>query len=112
MDLKRYYDALKRIEDEIPSGEFPLVVSIANEANRQKGGIITGVTRAAAARLIHTGTHRLATEEEADAHLASETQAREEARHAKLAPRIIYRGTTIVLPPAADSEQPKKKAAR
>jgi hypothetical protein len=110
MDLRQLHITLKRIEDELPSGEFPLVVSIENRANRQNGGIITDVTRAMAARLIHARTHRLATDEEAAAHLASETQAREESRHARLAPRIAYRGSTIVLPPAAVDEQPKKKS--
>lgn len=65
MDLRQYYEAIRGIEEQIPGNDV-LVVSEAT-ADGGRAGVISEVTRNAAARLVVERKARLATpQEEAD----------------------------------------------
>lgn len=73
MDLRQYYEAIRGIEENIP-GRDVLVVSEAT-ADGGRAGMISEVTRHAAARLVVERKARLATvEEEAAFRLAQQSQ--------------------------------------
>lgn len=73
-DLKNYWQEIRAIEKSLPTEVW--LVSLQNLAKGQVGGAIVEVAAAAAAKLLHAKSQRLATEEEINAHkaLQAETQ--------------------------------------
>jgi len=86
MDLKVFYQKLKKIEQEISEAHV-LVVS-HETPDGGKAGRTTEVSRAAAARLILEGRARLATPEETTEYRQTMEQARQEAEHRAMAQKI------------------------
>lgn len=91
MDLKEFYKTIREVERGIEEA-FPLIVSLST-TNGGRAGVITEVTRYAAARAIVEGHARLASPEEAGAYRAEAERRRlaiqeEEAKH-KLSVTVI-----------------------
>ena len=72
MDLRVYYQKLRKIENEIPD-DFPIVAS-RETSDGGKPGVLTQVPRALAARLITDGKADLAGAEEAAQFLAKSAE--------------------------------------
>ena len=81
-DLKKYWQALRAIEESLP--EFVWLVSVDNPAKGQVGGSMVEVAAALAAKLLYTKSHRPATEEETQAHLAQQEQIQRQAFQQRL----------------------------
>ena len=81
-DLKKYWDDVRSIETGLP--EFVWLMSLQNPAKGQVGGRISQVSAQVAARLIHAKSHRIAAEEETQAHLAEQEQQKREAFRQRL----------------------------
>jgi hypothetical protein len=90
MDLRRYYEAIQRIEEQI-AGQDVLVVSEAT-ADGGRPGVISEVTRNAGARLVVEGKARFATAEEQ----ASFRQHRQKEPMAPSAPQPPTAAATTV----------------
>jgi hypothetical protein len=87
MDLRVYYQKLRKIESEIED-EFPVVIS-RETSDGGKQGLKTQVSRSIAARLIADGKADLATAEEAAqfrTHLADEWKAAQEEEPTPITP--------------------------
>ena len=67
-DVKQYWQDIRALENTLP--EFVWLSA---------GGQVVEVPASHAARLLHDGSHRLATEEEVDAYRASEDAAKRQA---------------------------------
>jgi len=86
MDLRVFYQKLRKIEQEIAD---PHVLVISHEtSDGGKAGQISEVSRAIAARLIVESRARIATAEEAAAHRLALDQARQEAEQRVTAQKI------------------------
>jgi len=86
MDLRVFYQKLRKIEQEIAD---PHVVVVSNETpDGGKAGQKTEVSRAGAARLILEGRARLATPEETSGYRGAVEQARQEAEQRAMAQKI------------------------
>jgi hypothetical protein len=81
-NVRRYWQEVRTIQASLP--EFVWVVSVENPVEGFAGGCIAQVAAAQAARLLHAGSHRLATEAEIEAHRADEEAARLLRVHARL----------------------------
>lgn len=86
MDLKVFYQKLRKIEQEIVDA-YVILVSIETP-DGGKAGQKTEATRAAAARLILEGRARLATPEETTDYRQSVELARQEAEQRAMAQKI------------------------
>lgn len=87
MDLRLYYQKLRKIEGEIKD-EFPVVIS-RETTDGGKPGLKTQVARVLAARLIADGKADLASAEETEqfrAHAEEDWQAAQEEESKPLAP--------------------------
>lgn len=75
-DLKKYWQEIRAIEQSLAGDVW--LMSLENRARGQVAGSIAEVAAAAAAKLLHAKSHRLATEQETAAHQArqAETQRR------------------------------------
>jgi hypothetical protein len=73
-DLKKYWQEIRAIEKSLPADVW--LVSLQNPAEAQVGGAIVEVAAAVAAKLLHAKSHRLATEEEIQAHKARQNAAK------------------------------------
>ncbi len=74
MDLRMFYQKIKRMEESI---EREHVVMVSNEtSDGGKAGVLTAVSRAIAAKLIVEGRARLATDEETSAFENAQAKAR------------------------------------
>jgi hypothetical protein len=78
MNLQAYFQKIRDVESKIMD-DIVMVASLATDDGGIEG-ILTEVTRAAAAKLIVEGRSRLASKEEAEAH-----RAKIEAAHRKIA---------------------------
>jgi hypothetical protein len=111
--IRDHMASVRKIEEALPLGNSLWLVSLTDEMRGWFGGRIVNVTRAMAASLIESGSHRIATEDEQRAHEASQEQQREKARFERLNPERRYAGSCIVLEPKTDQEptrpQPKKQ---
>jgi hypothetical protein len=92
-DIARYWEQIRAMEAELP--EFPWLAG-------PRGGIAQ-VRRPTAARLLHRGSHRLATDTEIEAHRQMEAETR--ARADREAMR--RRGVTVVA--VGRPERPRSK---
>lgn len=86
MDLKRYYQELRRKEAEI-EGKDIYVVSLET-ADGGKAGVITQVPKTIGCRLIVEGRARLATKEETERYEQEEERKREEFASREFARKI------------------------
>ncbi|MGQ9918000.1 MAG: hypothetical protein ACUVS7_11330 [Bryobacteraceae bacterium] len=86
MDLRRYYQELRRKEAEI-EGKDIYVVSLET-ADGGRAGVITQVPKGLGCRLIVEGRARLATKEEAERYEQEEERKRAEFASQELARRI------------------------
>jgi 2,4-dienoyl-CoA reductase-like NADH-dependent reductase (Old Yellow Enzyme family) len=71
-DLKKYWQEIRAIEKSLPTEVW--LVSLQNLAKGQVGGAIVEVAAAAAAKLLHAKSQRLATDEEIEAHKARQAE--------------------------------------
>ena len=85
-DLRKYWQEVREIEKSLP--ECVWLMSLGNPRG-QKGGCIAQVAAAAAARLLHAKSHRLATDEEMQAHQTAQDEAKRLAFHEGLRKRGI-----------------------
>ena len=86
-DLRKYWQEIRAIEKSLP--EFVWLTSLDHAPRGQKGGCIAQAAAAGAARLLHAKSHRLATDEEIQAHQTAEHQAKHLAFHEGLRKRGI-----------------------
>ena len=86
-DLRKYWQEIREIEKSLP--EFVWLMSVDNPSRGQTGGCTAQVTAAAAARLLHAKSHRLATDGEIQAHQTAEDEAKHLAFHEGLRKRGI-----------------------
>jgi hypothetical protein len=89
-DLRKYWQEVRAIEN----GLAPTVwlVSIENRAKGQVGGRMAESTAAVASRLLHSKSHRLATDEEVRVH----ENLREDAEREKFYQRLRQQGIAVV----------------
>jgi hypothetical protein len=85
-DLRKYWQEIREIEKSLP--EFVWLTSLGHAAG-QTGGSMAQVASAAAARLLHAQSHRLAADEEIQAYQAAEGEAKQRAFHEGLRKRGI-----------------------
>ena len=86
MDLRAFYQKMRKVEQEIPSKH---VVVVSHEtADGGKAGRKTEVPREIAARIIVEDRARLATQEESDAYHAAQDEARKAAEQEAAANRM------------------------
>jgi hypothetical protein len=71
-DLKKYWQEIRAIEKSLPTEVW--LVSLQNLAKGQVGGAIVEVAAAAAAKLLHAKSQRLATDEEIEADKARQAE--------------------------------------
>lgn len=81
-NLKTYWDEIHALETSLP--DFVWLMSLHNPAKGQRGGSISQVSASVAARMLHANSHRLASEEETEAHLAQQDSVRREAFRQRL----------------------------
>lgn len=86
MDLKVFYQKLRKIEQEIQDAHVMVVSHETSDGG--KAGRKTEVSRATAARLILEGRARLATPEETMEYRQAMEQARQEAEQRAMAQKI------------------------
>jgi hypothetical protein len=82
-DIRRYWQEIRALEAGLP--EFVWLTA---------GSVVAQVTALAAARLLHAGTHRLATDAEVQAHHSAEEETARRARRE----RLKREGRALVLP--------------
>lgn len=85
-DLRKYWQEIRKIEKSLP--EFVWLMSLGHPP-RWTGGSMAQVAAASAARLLHAQSHRLAADEEIQAHQAAEDEAKRLAFHQGLRKRGI-----------------------
>ena len=86
-DLRKYWQEIRAIEKSLP--EFVWLMSLDNSPRGPQGGCIAQVAAAAAARLLHAKSHRLAADEEIQAHQTAQDGAKRLAFHEGLRKRGI-----------------------
>jgi hypothetical protein len=89
-DLKKYWQEIRSLEQSLP--DYVWLTSLDHAAKGQVGGCIVEVAAAVAAKLLHAKSHRLATEEETQAHRASQESTKREA----LTQQLQHQGITVV----------------
>jgi len=95
-DLRKYWQEVREIEKSLPESVW--LMSLDNSPRGKKGGCIAQVMAAAAARLLHAKSHRLATAEEIQAHQAAE----DEAKHLSFHDGLRKRGIAVIAVPPRD----------
>ena len=86
-DLRKYWQEIREIEKGLP--EFVWLMSLDHPPRGQTGGSMAQVPAAAAARLLHAKSHRLAAGEEIQAHQTAQDEAKRLAFHEGLRKRGI-----------------------
>ena len=86
-DLRKYWQDIREIEKGLP--KFVWLMSLDNPPRGQRGGCIAQVAAPAAARLLHTKSHRVATDNEVQAHQTAQDEAKMLAFHEGLRKRGI-----------------------
>lgn len=76
-DLRAYWQEIRALEKSLP--QFVWLMSLDNPKRGMVGGRMAEVGAEQAAPLLHAGSHRRATDEEIDAHLARENDARRQS---------------------------------
>jgi hypothetical protein len=98
--IREFWSAVRETESTLP--QDPFVMSIESRTAGIRGGVVAQAGREAAAKLIVTGSHRLATAEEIEAYHAGEAETRRNAYAA--AEHAAGRVSVVVSP------EPRKKA--
>ncbi|HVO97379.1 MAG TPA: hypothetical protein VMT15_04900 [Bryobacteraceae bacterium] len=101
-DLRAYWQEIRALEKSLP--QFVWLMSLENPKRGMVGGRMAEVGAAQAAPLLHAGSHRRATDEEIDAHLAKENEARRQSYYEGLKRRGIA-VVAISEKPSADGKQ-------
>jgi len=78
-DIRQYWRAVRAIEATLP--EF---VSLVDAVENEDVVVVTQVAAEIAAKMLHAKTHRVATQEEVDAHREGEAAANKNARRERL----------------------------
>jgi len=86
-DLKKYWQEVRAIEATL--GDSVWLTSVGEAKRGQAGGSVAEVPAAAAARLLHAKSHRMATEAEIQQYLDREQAAKRDAFHERLRARGI-----------------------
>lgn len=86
MDLRAYFEKLRKIERSIESDELVIVSLATPDGGRE--GVASEVNRSCAARLIAEGRARVADPDEAAAFRSATEHAIQKAEQAKLAHRV------------------------
>jgi hypothetical protein len=89
-DLRKYWQELRAIEAGLE--EFVWLMSVANPSKGQVGGSMVEVAAALAAKLLYAKSHRLATDEETEAHLSQQ----EEVQRQTFQQRLRDKGIAVV----------------
>jgi hypothetical protein len=89
-DLKKYWQELRALERTLP--DFVWLVSMESRAKGQAGGAIVEVAAELAAKLLIAKSHRPATEEETQAHLAQQ----KEIERRTFQQRLYNKGIAVV----------------
>ena len=76
-DLRQYWQEVRALERSLP--EFVWLMSLEDPKRGMVGGRMAQVGAPAAAQLLHSQSHRMATEEEIAAHLEKENQVRRQS---------------------------------
>jgi hypothetical protein len=105
-DLRVYWQEVRSLERSLP--EFVWLMSLEDAKRGMVGGRMAEVGAAQAAPLLHAGSHREATEEEIEAHLTKEN----EARRRSFNDGMRRRGIAVVAVPAPVSEPPAADGKR
>jgi hypothetical protein len=93
-DLRKYWQEVRAIERDLP--DFVWMVGVA--PGREKTLRLVEVLAGQAAKMLHGGSHRLATEEEVDAHKAADDSVRQQALRDDLRRKGI---AMVAVPPTA-----------
>jgi hypothetical protein len=86
-DLKKYWQDIRAIQQGLPAVVW--LMSLENRARSQVAGSMAEVAAAAAAKLLHAKSHRLATEEEIRVHLTRQMEAQRQTTRQRLRDRGI-----------------------
>lgn len=102
MDLKQYYRKMREVEASLNSQDI-LVVSLETP-DGGKAGVISEVSKSAAAKLIVEGRAVVANESEREAYLERQAAARKAAQKAEMAKRV-----QVAIISESDLEKPTSK---
>jgi hypothetical protein len=81
-DLKKYWQEVRAIEKGLP--EYVWLMSLDNPSRGHVGGCVVEVAASVAAKLLHNGSHRRATEEEIASHREKEERTKRQSLQQKL----------------------------
>jgi hypothetical protein len=104
-DLRQYWQEVRTLERSLPA--FTWLVSLGDAKRGMVGGRMAEVGAESAAQLLHTKSHRLATEDEIAAHLEKEDRARKQVVHEVLR----RKGIAVVAVPIDSPVEGGKPAA-
>src|ERR1700676_4313525 len=105
-DLRQYWQEVRALERTLP--QFVWLMSLEDAKRGMVGGRMAEVGAAQAATLLHTSSHRLATEDEIAAHKIHEDQARRQSYH----DGMRRRGIAVVAVPSAVISEPPATAGK
>jgi hypothetical protein len=105
-DLKVYWQEVRALERSLPA--FVWLMSLEDRKRGMVGERMAEVGAERAAQLLHTKSHRMATEEEIATHLAKEDQARRQSFHEGLKRRGIA-VVPVSSPAAGDKPAPARR---
>ena len=104
-DLRQYWQEVRALERSLPA--FTWLVSLEDKKRGMVGGRMAEVGAASAAQLLHSKSHRMATEDEIAAHLEKEDRARRQGLHEGLR----RKGIAVVAVPIVSPVEGGKPAA-
>jgi hypothetical protein len=104
-DLRQYWQEVRALERSLP--EFLWLMSLDDAKRGMVGGRMAEVAAAQAAQLLHSRSHRMATDEEIAAHLEKEDQVRRQSVHDGLR----RRGIAVVAVPVSETPSADSKRA-
>jgi hypothetical protein len=106
-DLKVYWQEVRALERSLP--EFVWLMSLEDPKRGMVGGRMAEVGREQAAPLLHGNSHRRATGEEIEVHLAKEDEKRRESFHLGLRRKGI---AVVPMPIEKSAEDGKRGSAK
>jgi Tfp pilus assembly protein PilN len=81
-DLQKYWQEIRTLENSLPDSVW--LVSLEDGKRGMRGGRLVEATAETAAKLLHSNSHRRATDEEIEAHRSQQAEAQRAAFHARL----------------------------
>ena len=99
-DLRQYWQEIRALQRKLP--QFVWLMSLEDARRGMVGGRMAEVQAAQAAQLLHAKSHRMATEDEIAAYLATQEQARRQSFHDGLR----RRGIAVVAVPTSEGGKP------